>query len=406
MAPFNIAIIGAGIGGPAAAIGLARNGHKVTVYERSTKTSEVGYAFRITPNSDRCLKHLSVDTIAGGAVAATSGCLMDAEGNVLREFTENAGVEEAKRGTSVFAYRPQLHQQLMDVAHKEGVEMKIGVKVNSVDVDKTQLLLEDGSSISADIIIAADGVRSVVRAQITDTSKRFPTASTGHNAFRFTVPTQVAKNDDILKPILTSNARFVCWSGHNRRILSYPVDYDRKFNITCTHSQELSDKEATGDNATAVAYNQSAPLSTVLDIYKDFHPAVIRLLNLADPNGFRVWKLVDMDEIPSWSRKRTVLIGDACHPVLAFGFSGASMAIEDAVTLAELLPADVEVGDVEERLRLYEEIRKPRVGMVRDTGRRIARGDDSIGKYMRALAEHDAVVFAREALAEHLHRRG
>lgn len=102
MSPLKIAIVGAGIGGPAAATALARNGHKVTIYERSTDTSEVGYAIRITPNSDRCLKHLSVDTVNGGAVAATSGCLMDAEGNMLREIVENTNSAEAK---SVFAYR-------------------------------------------------------------------------------------------------------------------------------------------------------------------------------------------------------------------------------------------------------------------------------------------------------------
>ena len=105
MAPLRIAIIGAGIGGPAAAIALARNGHQVTIYERSTKISEVGYAFRITPNSDLCLKFLGVDTIAGGAVAATSGCIMTAEGNVVREFEENTDSEAAKRGASVFSYR-------------------------------------------------------------------------------------------------------------------------------------------------------------------------------------------------------------------------------------------------------------------------------------------------------------
>ncbi|KAL8828821.1 MAG: hypothetical protein Q9170_006435 [Blastenia crenularia] len=402
MAPLNIAIIGAGIGGPAAAIGLARNGHKVTLYERSTKTSEVGYAFRITPNSERCLKSLDVDTVVGGAVVATSGCLMNAEGRVVREINENLEGAGARRGTSVFAYRPQLHQQLMDVAAKAGVEMKIGTKVESIDADKSQLVLEDGSSVSADIIIAADGVHSVVRSQIVDTTQRFPTASTGHNAFRFMVPKSVAQNDGIMKSIINSSARFVSWSGHNRRILAYPVDYDRQFNITCTHPQELSDKETSGDDAAAVSYNQSASLQTVLNIYKDFPPPAIRLLQLADPNGFRVWKLVDMDEIPTWSRNNTVLLGDACHPVLAFGFSGASMAIEDAVTLAELLTSDVGLGDVPGRLKLYEEIRKPRVGMVRDTGRKIARGEESsviMGNYMQVLGEHDAVGYAREALA-------
>ena len=104
MAPLKIIIVGAGIGGPAAAAGLARNGHDVTLYERST-SSEVGFAFRITPNSDRCLKHLGIDSIAGGAVSANRSRQFNPKGEISREVRENADPEKAKRATSVFAYR-------------------------------------------------------------------------------------------------------------------------------------------------------------------------------------------------------------------------------------------------------------------------------------------------------------
>lgn len=104
MPPLNILIVGAGIGGPAAAIGLARNGHSVTILERSTTTGGVGYAFRITPNSDRCLKHLGIDAEAGGAVSANQGRMMDVHGAILTEIKENES-EKARKGTSVFAYR-------------------------------------------------------------------------------------------------------------------------------------------------------------------------------------------------------------------------------------------------------------------------------------------------------------
>ncbi|KAL8724060.1 MAG: hypothetical protein Q9181_007003 [Wetmoreana brouardii] len=408
MPPLKIAIIGAGIGGPAAAIGLARNGHKVTLYDRLTTTTEIGYAFRITPNSDRCLEQLGVDTIAGGAVAANSGRMMDATGQVLVTNIENTDAEKAKLGNSVFAYRPQLHQQLMQVALDSGVEKKFGVKVESVDVEKTQLVLEDGSTTSADIIIAADGVHSVVRPYIIDTTQHFPTASTGHNAFRFMVSTPAAQKDKLLSSVLSDDARFLSWGGDNRRILVYPVDYGKQLNIICTHPQELSDKKGSGDEAAAAAYNQQASFETALDIYKDFDPAAQRLFHLADPEGFRIWKLQDMDETPNWSRKHTVLLGDACHPVLPFGFAGASMGIEDAVTLAELLSSDVELEDVEARFKLYEAIRKPRVGRVRERGRLVARGQGSketVRPYMQWLAEYDAIEIAKEALARHTQRK-
>ena len=109
-----------------------------------------------------------------------------------------------------------------------------------------------------------------------------------------------------------------------------------------------------------------------------------------------------MDEIPQWSSNHTVLLGDACHPVAPFGFSGASMGIEDALTLSTLLTADTTIEQITDRLRLYEKIRKPRVARVRDTAREIAKGlddKDFIGRYREFLSSYDAVAHAKEALA-------
>jgi salicylate hydroxylase len=139
-----------------------------------------------------------------------------------------------------------------------------------------------------------------------------------------------------------------------------------------------------------------------MSIYKDFPPAARRLFELADPNGFRIWKLQDMDDIPHWSLNHTVLLGDAAHPVLPFGFAGASMAIEDAVTLSILLPTEVTTGMISARLKIYEEIRKPRVERVRTTSRESADEKVVVGQYfdeyMQFLASYDAVEHAEKAL--------
>ena len=118
MPALKIFIVGAGIGGPAAAIGLARNGHDVTIFERSTVTGEVGYAFRITPNSDRCLKHLGIDTVAGGAVSANTVRMISAEGQVVREVRENVDAEKTKSGLSVFAYRVRITLFILEVVYE------------------------------------------------------------------------------------------------------------------------------------------------------------------------------------------------------------------------------------------------------------------------------------------------
>ena len=81
------------------------------------------------------------------------------------------------------------------------------------------------------------------------------------------------------------------------------------------------------------------------------------------------------------------------------------MAIEDALTLKVLLPASTQPKDVPGRLCLYEQIRKPRVGRVRETSRMIASGKgvkDFIVEYRRFLAEHDVVAYAEKELRKHL----
>ena len=410
MAPLKIVVVGAGIAGPAAAIGLARNGHHVTIYERSTSGTEVGYAFRITPNSDRCLKYWGIDTVAGGAVAANSGRIFNAQGDLITQIDENTDAENTKKATSVFAYRPQLVKQLVDTAVDSGAELKTGIKVRSVDVDKTTITLDGGETVSADVILAADGIHSLIRPNIIDSTKHYPTASSGHNAFRFMVPKSVAQADPLLSSVINESSRMFSWSSGESRIIVYPVDHDKLLNVTLSHPAHLSDKEAEKDQDafTAISYNQKASFETVRDVHKDWDPRAIRLLELADPNGFRIWKLLDMDEIPHCSRNHTVLLGDACHPVLPFGFSGASMGIEDAATISEFLARDVTPEELPGLFQLYEEVRKPRVARVRDQARKTAHGDlprEDMQDYMLFLLSHDAVRTARERLAEYKRRQ-
>ena len=411
MAPLKIAIVGSGIAGPAAAAGLARNGHHVTIYERSTTGQEIGYAFRITPNSDRCLKHLGIDTVAGGAVAANANRMYTFKGDLIGVKKENQDAEKAKEATSVFAYRPQLVKQLEDAALETGrVELKTGVKVTGVNAEKTQLTLDGGETVDADLIIAADGIHSVVRPAVIDSSKYFPIPTSDRNVIRFIVPTAVAQADPTLGSAISNDAVMCVWNAPDTMIIVYQVDHGKLLNVTLSHPAHMSESEIgeNEDSAVATSYNQKASLETVLKIHKGWDPRAIRLIELADQEGFRIWKLMDMDDIPTCSRNHTVLIGDACHPVLPFSFSGASMAIEDAITLSTFLDKDTKREDIPGLLKLYEEIRNPRVRHVRDEGRKrtqIKANKEDMEAYGNFLQNHDAVKYAKEKLAEYRERK-
>lgn len=258
MPPLNIAVVGGGVGGPCAAIGLAQNGHNVTVYERLTPEDSVGFAFRITPNSNRCLKFLGIDSMEGGAVSANSGRMMTSGGKLIAEFKENVDLEKANKGASVFAFRSSLQRQLVDRMAEAGVTLKTSRKVTSVDVDKITLTFDDGSIVSADLIIAADGVHSTIRPSIVDTSIYYPKCSTSHNCLRFMISKDAMFADPVASKSVDDDYKMFQYKGGEKRIIGYAVDHGRQYNINATHPAKLSSRETShGDNNSAEAVGES-----------------------------------------------------------------------------------------------------------------------------------------------------
>lgn len=120
-------------------------------------------------------------------------------------------------------------------------------------------------------------------------------------------------------------------------------------------------------------------MAKMIQIYKGFDPAVLKLLAKADPETVKVWKLLDMQEVPAWHHERLALLGDAAHPFLPHQGQGAGVAIEDAAALAVVLSPGTPVEEIPERLKLYDEIRHERATRIQEYSRLIGR-DRSDGK--------------------------
>ena len=103
--PLSIIVLGAGIAGPVFAAAAAKSGHNVTLLERYTTTDRVGYAFRLTPNADRCLQYLGIDTVHGGAVEANANSVFAADGRLLFKHGENRAKPVLGQAKSVFTLR-------------------------------------------------------------------------------------------------------------------------------------------------------------------------------------------------------------------------------------------------------------------------------------------------------------
>ena len=103
--------------------------------------------------------------------------------------------------------------------------------------------------------------QSAVRPRIVDASKFVLKASTGHNAFRFMIPKQRLREDELLSSAYKEDGNFILswFGGGQRNILAYPVDFGKQINVVCTHPEHLSDQETTGDEGTAIGEHTMAP---------------------------------------------------------------------------------------------------------------------------------------------------
>lgn len=147
----------------------------------------------------------------------------------------------------------------------------------------------------------------------------------------------------------------------------------------------------------------------MLAIYQSFDSSVQAIIEKAeDP---KVWKLLDMDKMPTFVHNRLALIGDAAHPFLPHQGQGGGQAIEDAVALAALIPQNTAPGDIPERLRLYNECRYERAHKIQDFTRTAGKDASELAaegrkldmmEYQKYNFGHDAFDFATNKLRRSL----
>jgi salicylate hydroxylase/6-hydroxynicotinate 3-monooxygenase len=237
-----------------------------------------------------------------------------------------------------------MHAALADLVPAECV--RFGRKLAAVGQagDKVQLSFQGGEETEVDMLVAADGVHSVVRDHVVGpTEARF----TGRLAYRTTFPASLLRAD--IGPSRTK------WWGPDRHIVIYYVTADRDEVYFVTSQPEAADW------ITRESWSAKGELEELRASFAGFHPEVRAVLDSA-PEVYK-WGIFERDPLPAWSRGRIALLGDACHPMTPYMASGASMAIEDAVVLARILDQHG-LQDPARAFRLYEAVRKPRASRV------------------------------------------
>ncbi len=343
----SIAIVGAGIGGLAAAALLLKRGFNVTVYEQATRFARVGAGIQQSPNVMKVHRGLGIEKrLREVAFTPTSSLNRDAlTGATTNEYPLGKDAEERYGAPFLAMHRGDLHAALADLVPAEHIHL--GRKLQSIDQDGSQVSLtfEDGERVQADVVIGADGVHSLIRDHVAGRENpRF----TGRIAYRTTFPTSRLKGVDI-------GMSRTKWWGPDRHIVIYHTTANRDEVYFVTSTPEKADW------ITKESWSIKGDLDELQEAFSHFHPDV-RAVLAAAPEVHK-WGIFERDPLPLWTTGRITLLGDSCHPMTPYMASGAAMALEDSVVLARCLEGAT-AATVEKALHTYEANRKPRTSAV------------------------------------------
>ncbi|WP_442581118.1 3-hydroxybenzoate 6-monooxygenase [Mesorhizobium sp. ASY16-5R] len=347
-----IIIAGGGIGGLAAAVGLARKGVRSIVLEQAAELGEIGAGIQIAPNAFHCFDSLGVgDQARAGAVFIDKLRLMD---GLSAEEVVHIPLDEPfrKRFRNPYAvvHRADLHGVLLAAARESGlVDLRTSHKVERFEQDESGVTVHCAARapIAGAALIGADGLRSPIRAQIVKDGE--PRVS-GHTTYRSVIPTEQMPED------LRWNAATL-WAGPKCHIVHYPLKGWKVFNLVVTYHNDVKE---------AVA-GVPVPVEEVMSGFAHIHPRAQKIIEHG--SNWKLWVLCDREPVENWVDGRVALLGDAAHPMLQYFAQGAAMAMEDAVCLSHMVEAYPQ--DVEKALRAYQSQRIVRTARVQIDSRLI-----------------------------------
>ncbi|KAH8815494.1 hypothetical protein F5884DRAFT_180757 [Xylogone sp. PMI_703] len=349
----NIIIVGAGLGGLSAAIAISRAGHRVTVVEQAPELGEVGAGIQVPPNSSRILDRWGIlQKIVSNAMHPENIVIHSyKDGSVLSTLNLRPSIEEMYGGPYLHVHRATFHKVLVEAAEKLGVKFQLGSVVTGIDFGRTAVKILNKANLSADFIIAADGLKSPCREALLGRSD--PPRKTGDMGYRLVIKTEEMKKYPELVQLATVPS-FYYWAGPNGHAVGYLIERGTAFNMVITAPDELPDN---------VPSSKVEP-QVLMDKFKNWEPRFKLMLELV--KEVMITKLQNSIELETWTHPggRFALLGDACHATLPYLAQGAAQAVEDGAVLGGLFKKAKNESEMIDALRIYEKLRKSRTTRV------------------------------------------
>lgn len=373
MAPLNVIIVGGGIAGSICARVL-REHHNVTIIERSNHEHAYGNGVNLGPNATKILDKLGFSTERAQSITLERYRIIDSSG-ALREDYDLRPYQEISGGRWYSQQWADMWHEFRRLALAPSEELGIsgrpatmimGIKVVNVDVEKGEVFLEDGNKLEGDLIIGADGIRSVLRSIVLgDKRDMSSTEEIGMVAFRFIIPAEYVEEvagklrvmDPERPPCLD---HYLALDGSKRKIVMYPCRNFKLLNAICMAPKLLVSGTA------GEPWGMLGDGNHLADCFSDFgEPCQAILRNVKE---MKLYPMSDLLPLPSYVRGRAILVGDAAHTLSPHQDQASSQAIEDAEAF-ELFNKDVDRSQIQDILKDIDRIRRPRAASIQETTR-------------------------------------
>jgi salicylate hydroxylase len=343
----RIVIIGAGIGGLAAALAMRRRGGEVALFEQARESGDVGAGLQIGPNAVKVLRKLGLERPLM-EVSSELGNMVELDWNdgKLKSLTPLGPTAREKFGAPYLtAHRADLHRVLYEALPPTCVAFGKECVAVAAHRNNAVARFADGTEVEGDAVIGCDGIHSVVRRSVFGrdrplfTKQIFWRGTLGMDRIK-ALGLDCFGADFSLKD-------YVSWLGPTGRVLCYPMYQGRVLNIAAGYVTE---------KWTAESWSAASTREEVLAAYPGWDERLLAIFRAVE-RWFK-WGVFDRDPMRRWSLGAVSLLGDAAHPMHPTLAQGAAMAIEDAYVLADCLSRHED--DLPLALQDYETRRKPR----------------------------------------------